>query len=423
MRCSGVGFASELQSSTLARTAPRLGARNRSPGARIVRHSAMLDAMGIAFVLTLAVAGAAAAQDDGVAMAEAAPLAVSSLLIDLAMAGNRIVAVGDRGHVLLSDDRGVSWQQSRQVPTRELLTGVCFADATHGIAVGHDEVVLTTQDAGETWKRTHYAPEAQQPLLDVWCGPHGAAIAVGAYGAYYESADGGASWTARRLDAKPAASAAAGRDAAAGSGSAGAAVDSAGTANADTAAGAEYAEDLGGDPHLNRIVAASATRFYVAAEAGHLYRSDDAGKSWVELRSPYEGSFFGVLPLSESTVLAYGLRGHLFRSEDAGSTWTEIETGTTAMLNDAARVAAQSVIVVGLSGMVLESRDGGKSFSSRAQSGRKGLSAVMAADAAGGAAAPAIPGEPNAQPEMPDEVIVAGEGGVRRLSLAQESDE
>ena len=56
-------------------------------------------------------------------------------------------------------------------------------------------------------------------------------------------------------------------------------------------------DEIGGDFHLNRIVGASGSRLYIAAEAGHLYRSDDAGRTWNELPSPYEGSFFGVLPL------------------------------------------------------------------------------------------------------------------------------
>ena len=97
-----------------------------------------------------------------------------------------------------SDDDGRNWTQAASVPTQALLTGVCFLDAQHGIAVGHDLVALTSSDAGRTWQRTHYAPEAQQPLLDVWCGSGGRAIAVGAYSTYLSSSDRGATWTERR---------------------------------------------------------------------------------------------------------------------------------------------------------------------------------------------------------------------------------
>src|SRR5688572_29562053 len=106
----------------------------------------------------------------GAQEAQKAPLAERSLLLDIAAAGKRLVAVGDRGHVLLSDDAGGRWRQAQGVPAQTLLTAVCFGDARHGIAVGHDELILVTKDAGESWQRTHYAPQAQQPLLDVWCG-------------------------------------------------------------------------------------------------------------------------------------------------------------------------------------------------------------------------------------------------------------
>ena len=102
--------------------------------------------------------GEAAAEP--VRAAEPARLAAKGLLIALAVAGERLVAVGDRGIIVLSDDRGASWTQAEFVPSQALLTGVCFLDAQHGVAVGHDEVILTTADAGRTWKRTHYAPQA-----------------------------------------------------------------------------------------------------------------------------------------------------------------------------------------------------------------------------------------------------------------------
>ncbi|NIN72690.1 MAG: sialidase, partial [Gemmatimonadetes bacterium] len=49
---------------------------------------------------------------------------------------------------------------------------------------------------------------------------------------------------------------------------------------------------------------------------------------WTTLPSPYEGSFFGTLPLEGDSLLLFGLRGHLFRSDDAGESWEEIPTGT-----------------------------------------------------------------------------------------------
>jgi len=303
--------------------------------------------------------------------AEPAPLAAHSLLIAIAAAGERLVAVGDHGIIVISDDRGASWRQADEVPAQALLTGVCFLDAQHGVAVGHDEVALVTVDAGRTWRRTHYVPEAERPLLDVWCGASGHVIAIGAYSTYLTSADGGASWNDVKFTPAPPAGAAVpapGRAADRGTGAA-----AASPAAAEEAATGGY--------HLNRIVAAGGGRLYIAGEAGHLYRSDDDGASWITLPSPYEGSFFGVQPLDGgapgAAVLAFGLRGNLYRSEDAGMSWQRIKTGTVAMLDGAARLK-EGVAIVGLAGVVLVSRDGARSFRLLQQADRSGLSAAVA---------------------------------------------
>jgi photosystem II stability/assembly factor-like uncharacterized protein len=312
----------------------------------------------LAAVLALALAVPLAAADEEAATAqvraaEPARLAARGLLIAIAAAGERLVAVGDRGIIVVSDDRGAHWTQAEHVPTQALLTGVCFLDAQHGVAVGHDEVILVTGDGGLHWQRTHYAPEAQRPLLDVWCGSSGQVIAVGAYSAYFTSGDGGKSWRAVKFEPVP--------------------------PSAGPRAAAVQEEGAGGGYHLNRIVGASGRRLYIAAEAGHLYASSDEGNSWRALASPYEGSFFGVLPLAGDGLLAFGLRGHLYRSADAGASWQAIDTGTVAMLTGAAALGPDVIAVVGLSGVVLVSRDGGRSFTLEQQPDYSGLSAVFPA--------------------------------------------
>lgn len=338
-------------------------------------------------------AAPAASIDPGELPAEPARLAPQALLLDLALAGSRLVAVGERGHVLLSDNKGETWRQARSVPTQNLLTAVCFSDERHGIAVGHDEIVLITADAGETWARQRYAPDAQQPLLDVLCNGQDA-IAVGAYSAYFSSKDGGSSWTQHEFQAARGSAPVPTRA------SQSPDTRASGPSSATTPADASSAnEDLDVPVafHLNRIVGASGSRLYIAAEAGHLYRSDDAGTTWSELPSPYEGSFFGILPLNSDSLLAYGLRGHIFRSDDAGQTWRAIETNTQAMLNDAVRLPGRGVAVVGLSGTVLMSTDNGEHFTGTQEPDRKGLSAALPAGAA--------------------QLVTVGEGGVKLIAL------
>jgi photosystem II stability/assembly factor-like uncharacterized protein len=80
------------------------------------------------------------------------PLATRSLLLDITLAGDRLVAAGERGHILYSDDNGDQWHQA-SVPTTQMLTGVYFADAKHGWAVGHDGLIIASDDGGKIWRQ------------------------------------------------------------------------------------------------------------------------------------------------------------------------------------------------------------------------------------------------------------------------------
>lgn len=276
---------------------------------------------------------ATAQEDEGLENAVKAPLAPRSMALDAVAVDGTLIAVGHRGHILISNDGGATWQQA-DVPSRAGLTGVTFLDRDHGWAVGHDAVILRTLDGGTTWERVHWAPDEEAPLFDVFFSDLDHGVAIGAYGSYYVSDDGGASWTF---------------------------------------------EPLGdADWHLHEIALADDGTLYLAAEAGMAYRSDDGGTTWEELPSPYEGSFFGVLPLADDVVLIFGLRGHLFRSEDRGETWAAVETGTVAMLTDGLQLADGRVVVTGLGGVVLVSDDGGRTFTLHQRPGRRGIQAAVA---------------------------------------------
>ncbi len=280
------------------------------------------------------------------------PLVQHSVLVAGAVAGDRLVAVGERGHVLLSDDGGQSWRQI-QVPTRSLLTAVTFADASNGWAVGHDAVILRTVDAGEHWERVHYAPELDQPLLDIWFRDPDNGFAIGAYGYFLATSDGGTSWEEQRVSE----------------------------------------ED---DWHLNRMTADADGRLYIAAEAGSIYFSENRGAQWAKLPLPYEGSMFGVLPLDDGVLIAYGLRGHLFRSADAGQNWTEVTTGTHASLSDAVRLPDGRIVIGGQAGVLLISDDGGQTVKPYRQSDRQAIAALLAGST--------------------DALLTLGEGGIKRIS-------
>jgi photosystem II stability/assembly factor-like uncharacterized protein len=278
------------------------------------------------------------------------PIAPRALALDAFAIDGKLVVVGERGHILISTDVGATWRQV-EVPTRAMLTGVFFYDENLGWAVGHDSVILRTTDGGTTWELVNWAPEEEAPFFDVWFPDADNGFAIGAYGTFMVTSDGGESW--------------------------------------------DFESISDDDWHLNKIGASTGGRLFIAAEAGMVYRSDDGGATWEQLPSPYEGSFFGVLPLEGDTVLLFGLRGHLLRSEDAGESWREIETGTMAMLTDGVTLDDGTIVIVGLGGTVLVSSDGGLTFESHPQSNRRGISAVVQAS--------------------DDTVLIVGEFGVMTL--------
>lgn len=290
------------------------------------------------------------------AEAEPAPLAPQALLLDGQQVGAQLVAVGERGHILLSSDAGRTWQQ-RPVPTRATLTSVWFADDRHGWAAGHDSTILRTTDGGTTWEKVYDDPAGAAPILDLWFRDAARGYAIGAYGLFLTTTDGGATWESTPLPA------------------------TAGTAV---------------DLHLNQLRSLADGRLAIAAEAGHLFLSGD-GERWATISPPYEGSLFGILPLDGDRLLTYGLRGHLFLSTDAGRRWRSVASGTDAILNDAIRLRDGRLIVVGLAGTVLVSDDAGEHFALIQQPDRAGFARVL---------------------ETPDgALLLLGAQGVRRLDL------
>ena len=93
---------------------------------------------------------AAGFQDPLALPAQASAFAHRSLLQGAARAGTRLVAVGQRGHIVHSDDDGASWKQA-SVPVSSDLTAVRFVNENRGWAVGHDGVVLHSADGGRNW--------------------------------------------------------------------------------------------------------------------------------------------------------------------------------------------------------------------------------------------------------------------------------
>ncbi len=284
--------------------------------------------------------------------AEYSPLARHSLLLDGAQYQNRMVVVGERGHILYSEDRGQNWLQA-EVPTRVMLTGVFLLDHQNIWAVGHDATIINSNDGGKHWQISYHAPEKDTPFLAVWFKDQNKGFAIGGYGLFLETQDGGKNWTQRWISE----------------------------------------ED---DFHLNHITATEEGTLFIAAESGVLYRSTDDGANWTSLSPPYSGSFFGTLSTAPNQLIVFGLRGHLFISHDNGDSWSKLPHQTTAMLTSAIKTKDNRCVVAGLSGVLLmDAQCNGKTLKRLQRSDRSGISALLESHAGS--------------------LILIGESGITRL--------
>lgn len=270
------------------------------------------------------------------------PAATQGLLLDVVRVGQRLLSVGDRGHILYSDDEGQNWLQAR-VPTQQLLTAVYFVDDRYGWAVGHDALILATRDGGATWTRQYDDLEQESPLLDIWFKDRDQGFAVGAYGMLLATDNGGKDW--ERID--------------------------------------EQLDNEDGY-HLNAISAVTDAGIFIVGEMGVMFRSADWGESWETLEGPYEGSLFGIVAGQEPDhLLVYGLRGHIFRSTDFGESWlqtpVQTENGNLQFgLASGTLLENGDVVIVGHGGTVLRSSDDGVSFSVTNRADRASLAGVAA---------------------------------------------
>jgi len=321
----------------------------RPPDGFRARPEAALHLSVLAFLFTCLFSSALHAAE----ASEPAPLAAQSLLLDVARAGDRLVVVGEHGHILVSQDNGLNWSQS-SVPTRAMLTAVSFPDAQHGWAVGHDGVILATADGGLTWQKQDDGKGLDTVLLDVHFRDARTGFVVGAYGRFFATTDGGKSWT----PAKPAAD----------------------------------------EVHYNRMTEGPDRYLYLAGESGTLLLSSDGGATWIRSDVPYDGSLFGALPLTGGGLLTYGLRGHILRSADHGGSWEPISNEVKVLIMGGCVLKNGAIVLGGQGGNFFVSRDGGHHFTAWKPAGfGTGVSAVI--ETADGA------------------LLAVGEAGAVRLTL------
>lgn len=301
------------------------------------------------------------------------PLAAKKLLLSVAVAGDRLVAVGPRGHIVVSADAGVTWQQS-EVPVSSDLTAVYFPSPKVGWAVGHDGVVLATQDGGTTWTKQLDGRDVNEliladlrtkleadptstllqgllveaernkelgpdkPFLDVWFENDMSGFVVGAYGLLLKTDDGGKTW--------------------------------------------QSWFDRQDNPRLMSLysIRPAAGALYIAGEGGTVLQLDALAQRFVATPVDYVGTLFGLVDAGGS-VLVYGLRGNAFRSADGGKSWSKVDALLPATIVSGTTLAPGIVVLADQGGRLAISSDGGVVFSLLPQTRHLPLTSITNAGA------------------------------------------
>ena len=249
------------------------------------------------------------------------PGALKGVLLDVAVAGARLVAVGERGHVLLSDDQGKTWRQAKAVPTRTTLTSLHATDAKTLWAAGHGGIILKSVDAAENWTLVTGKADGPDVLLAIRVDADGRGLAVGGFGIALATADAGKTW-------KP----------------------------------GPLLDGEAGEKHLNRILVSGAGTWLIAAEGGHVLRADPARGKWTAVKTPYAGSLWSGLALKGGALLVGGMRGNVVRSADDGLTWTHQPIAQAGSFTGATMLPDGRPVLVGVDGTVVVGDAAGEKF-------------------------------------------------------------
>ncbi|WP_028223907.1 WD40/YVTN/BNR-like repeat-containing protein [Paraburkholderia ferrariae] len=260
------------------------------------------------------------------------------MLLDATRAGKRIVAVGEHGVVVISDDEGKTWHQAHEVPVSATLSAVTFTDAQHGWAVGQWGVILATEDGGETWQKQRMDISVDQPLFSVFFTSAQDGIAVGLWSLMLATHDGGKTWTKVTVPKPPGGTKA--------------------------------------DRNLYHIFADHQGALYIDSEQGMVLKSTDGGASWSYQATGGKGTLWSGVALPDGRIVVGGLLGCLYQSSDGGATWAPLNAGTKSSITDLV-ATKNGLLGVGLDGLVFRQREGSTAFEVHQREDRETLTAAL----------------------------------------------
>lgn len=244
-------------------------------------------------------------------------------MMDVVRAGSTLVAVGDHGVILLSDDNGGTWNQAKAVPFDGLLNSVSFADSKHGWAVGHAGAVLNTTDGGRTWHLQRFDAKSDRPLFAVHFFDRRNGVAVGLWSLVLVTQDGGITWRENALQPPPGASRA--------------------------------------DMSMFHLFPGDDNTLYATSERGFLLQSHDMGASWTYLPTGGAGSLWSGISLGKGRLVVAGVGGNAYFSADGGQTWMKADVRSRGAIVKLAEVR-DGLAAITSEGGYLVSIDGARTF-------------------------------------------------------------
>jgi photosystem II stability/assembly factor-like uncharacterized protein len=263
------------------------------------------------------------------------------MMLGATLAGERIVAVGERGVILLSEQDG-GFRQAESVPVSATLNSVRFVGGKTGWAAGHWGVILKTVDGGETWALQRRDLSTDQPIFSLSFLNDHDGIAVGLWSLLLVTHDGGTTWTEQVLPKTP----------------------------------GKKKTDL----NLTSVFESGKGTLFVTAEGGKLLRSEDHGAHWTILDTGYAGTFWTGIALADGTLLIGGLRGTIYRSDDDGLSWRATKTGIRSSVTGFAQIGGGHVLATALDGFLMQSDDDGLTFTGKQREDRMALTGLVVQD-------------------------------------------
>ncbi|QFU75681.1 hypothetical protein EY643_08450 [Halioglobus maricola] len=285
-------------------------------------------------------------------------LAAKSLIFAVREYHGTYYATGHRGHILFSEDGGDTWNQA-EVPVRSTILDIHFPTPELGWAVGHEGVILHSTDAGRSWVKQYdglrygaeglafYEELAQQnpdndlypylmeemqfavdqgadkPLFKVYFHNENYGHALGAYGMILRTEDGGKNWM-------------------------------------------HVLHSMENDSFYHVFDFAPLPeqgQFFLAGEAGLFMIGDAVAQTGTLVENiPWEGSFFTASAAPDGTIVLGGLRGRMFRTADAGESWLEVEKPPGSSLVDSVLMKDGRMVFAGIAGDIVFSTDNGLTF-------------------------------------------------------------